>query len=75
LPPKAKQDIHPAIKWFSNHFIKKQYYPFLALCYPNRQYKHLSKRIFFAMQVENYEKYRSFLLASPKLLTIMVFGV
>jgi len=26
LPPKAKQDIHPAIKWFSNHFIKKQYY-------------------------------------------------
>ena len=25
LPPKAKQDIHPAIKWFSNHFIKKQY--------------------------------------------------
>ena len=26
LPPKAVQDIYPAIKWFSNHFIKKQYY-------------------------------------------------
>jgi len=20
------QDVHPAIKWLSNHFIKKQYY-------------------------------------------------
>ena len=28
LPPKAVQDIYPAIKWFSNHFIKKQYYTF-----------------------------------------------
>ena len=26
LPPKAVQDIYPAIKWFFNHFIKKQYY-------------------------------------------------
>ena len=26
LPPKAVQDIYPAIKLFSNHFIKKQYY-------------------------------------------------
>ena len=25
MPPKAKQDIHPAIKWFPNHFIKIQY--------------------------------------------------
>ena len=26
LPPKAVQDTYPAIKWFSNHFIKKQHY-------------------------------------------------
>ncbi len=25
LPPEAVQDIYPAVKWFSNHFIKKQY--------------------------------------------------
>ncbi len=28
LPPEAVQDIYPAIKWFFNHFIKKQYYTY-----------------------------------------------